>query len=160
MDDQAIVGRYLGTRGLNAGATPEAVLVVGPPATGKTRWRREHLSDHVPIDAGDLFWFLGASVDDDFPGPWEDALQRIGRRVAEAALRERRNVVIELLGDEDSPVKAVAMSLRAAGYRTRIDAIVCGVEEAMRRNEARGADNISCYFAECLHAGWVLDAAT
>jgi hypothetical protein len=86
--------------------------------------------EYVPIDADDLFWFPGASVDDGFPGPWEVAHQRIGRRVAEAALRERRNVVIELLGDEDSPVKAVAMSLRAAGYRTRIQAIVCSVEEA------------------------------
>ncbi|MBK8067108.1 MAG: hypothetical protein IPK27_05640 [Rhodanobacteraceae bacterium] len=159
MDDQAIVGRYLGTRGINADATPEAVLVAGPPATGKTRWRREHLSNHAPIDAGDLFWFLGASVDDDFPGPWEDTLQRIGRLVAETALRERRNVVIELLGGEDSPVKAVVASLRAAGYRTRMIAMVCDVEVAMARNVARGADNISCYFAEGLHAGWVLDAA-
>lgn len=88
MDDQAIVDRYLGTRGINASAAPEAVLVVGPPATGKTRWRRAHLADHVPIGAGDLFWFLGASVDDDFPGPGEDALQRIGRQVAETAVRE------------------------------------------------------------------------
>lgn len=39
MDDQAMVSRYLGTRGLSAGRSPEAVLVVGPPATGKTRWR-------------------------------------------------------------------------------------------------------------------------
>lgn len=159
MDDLSVVSRFIGTRGQSADSAPEAVLVVGPTASGKTRWRREHLPDHVPIDAGDLFWFLGAAVEDDFPGPWEDALQRIGPLLASTALHQRRNVVLELLGDEASLVKAVVACLRSAGYRVRMAGLTCSVEEAVRRNEARGADNISCHFAEGLHAQWVLDVA-
>ena len=159
-DDQSIADRYLGTRGLNSDATPEALLVVGPPASGKTRWRREHAADHVALDAGDLFWSLGAAVDDDFPGTFKEALQRIGSLVAATALRARRHVVVELLGDDGSPVEAVVSSLKRAGYRTRMVVISCDVEEAIRRNEARGADNISCHFAERFHGRWILAAAS
>jgi hypothetical protein len=49
--------------------------------------------------------------------------------------------------------------MRSIGYEISVNGVNCDVEEAQRRNLARGNDNISCYFAEKYQRRWLIEAA-
>jgi hypothetical protein len=50
-------------------------------------------------------------------------------------------------------------AMRVNGYQICVEGINCEVEEAQRRNLARGEDNISCNYAEPFQRRWLLDGA-
>jgi len=82
----------------------------------------------------------------------------IGRLVARRALSERRNIVTEIIGAEAEQQIQLIAALRSVGYGVQGAVITCDVEEALRRNESRGDDNISAYCAEPFQRAWIVEA--
>jgi hypothetical protein len=70
----------------------------------------------------------------DFPGPFEQAPDIIGSRIARRAVAERRNIVTEVIGAEPEPLEAL-------------------------RNLNRRDNEISAYYAEAYQRDWLRDAA-
>ena len=131
------------------------------PAGGKTTLRKQHYSTgYVLVDAAEVFLSLSRGEYFDFPGPFGQMLDLIGPLIARRALRERRHIVTELIGAEVEPTKALMKAMRAIGYHIEMQAVVCDIEEAQRRNMSRGDDNISAYYAEPYQRSWLYGAAT
>lgn len=156
----AEVDRHFDASSLSHGEQPRIVILMGGPATGKTTIRRAQFSSgFVLVDAAEIFIQLSRGQYYDFPDGLELPMDAIGGSVADRAISERRHIVTELIGADFEAMKVLIESMRAIGYRVEVNAITCDLEEALRRNLARGEDNVSCYYAEPYQRRWLLDAA-
>lgn len=156
-----LVDQHFSDDSLPDALPPECVLLIGGPAVGKTAIRKGKFSrGYVLIDAAEIFTLLDGWEDQAFPGGLEEPMNMVGMLIAQRAIKERRNVVTELIGSDYAPTVALIETMKNAGYKVTVHAITCDVEEAMRRNLARGNDEISAYFAEPYQRQWLIDAAT
>ena len=161
IDVDAEVESYFDASSESHGATPDFVIVMGGPAVGKTTLRKQKFSKgYVLVDAADIFIRLSKGLSLDFPDDLEEPMEVVGIMIAGRALAERRNIVTELIGaDYDATVELIE-AMRSIGYKISVNGVNCDVEEAQRRNLARGDDNISCYFAEEFQRKWLIAAAS
>jgi predicted ABC-type ATPase len=139
---------------------PVFAMVMGGPAAGKTTTRRQKFSKgYVLVDAADIFIRLSKGQSLDFPDDLKEPMEIVGAQIARRAVTQRRHIVTELIGaDYESTVQLIE-AMRSIGYEISLNWVNCDVGEAMRRNLARGNDNISCYFAEEFQRRWLIEAA-
>ncbi len=138
---------------------PTAVIIMGSPAAGKTTLRKAKFTNgYVVIDAADVFLRLCQGRNLDFPGELETPMEVLGSLIAGQAVQEGRNLVIEIIPIEDERALELIKALKEAGYRTDLVHAHCSVEECRQRNDNRGPDDISAYFAERFHMRWLIDA--
>ena len=156
----ALVDRYFDDTSLSGKEKPEIVVLMGTPAGGKTTIRKEKYSlGYVLVDAADIFLTMSNGEYFDFPGPFEKMMPIVGEYVADRAVKEKRHIVTEIIGSDYAPTKQLLDAMLAAGYRVNIQAIDCSLETAMERNENRGDDNVSAYYAEQYQRTWLQHAA-
>ena len=159
-DLNAEIDRYFDESSESRGETPRIVIFMGGPAVGKTTLRKQRCSTgYVLIDAAEIFLSLSRGEYFPFPDAFEEPMEIIGRLVAQRAVAERRHIVTELIGSDLEATTDLFESMRAIGYELFGEFITCDIEEAQRRNLARGDDNISCYYAEPYQRRWLLEAA-
>ena len=159
MDVRAEVDRFFDKSSLTDDGQPVAVVISGDVAAGKTTLRKhKYAKGYVLIDAVDIFLSLCRGEYVDFPGPLEEPMDRIGRLVAARAVSERRNIVTEIVGMEREPTMQLIESLRSAGYLVHGEVVTGDLDEELRRNELRGDDDISSYYAEPYQRAWIIDA--
>ena len=160
IDVDAEVESYFDASSDSHGATPDFVIVMGGPAVGKTTLRKQKFSKgYVLVDAADIFIRLSKGLSLDFPDDLEEPMEVVGTMIAGRALAERRNIVTELIGADYDATAELIEAMRSIGYKISVNGVNCDVEEAQRRNLARGDDNISCYFAEEFQRKWLIAAA-
>lgn len=154
------VNRFFDNSSLPGDGPPVFALVLGPTATGKTRHRRQkYPKGYVVVDAGDIFISLSRGKYIDFPSILEEQMETIGTSVARRAIRERRNIVTEIIGHEFAPTQQLIDSMLTIGYNVELDAIVKDPIEAWEWNLKRSNENISAYYTEQFHRKWLIDAA-
>jgi predicted kinase len=128
---------------------PMFVVIAGPVGTGKTTFRREkYAQDYVLIDAGELFDIYTADKSGDEAEKMEQRAMAAGVELVERSVGQRRNILIEILGDQEEPKKSILPKMASLGYQTKIEFIDCDVEEALRREKAGGRDNMSAYYSQ------------
>jgi hypothetical protein len=139
---------------------PRLVLLMGPPATGKTTVRKDRYpTEYVVVDAGEIFLNLSRGGYFPFPEAFLEPMGSIGTQVARRAVFQLRNIVVELIGTQCEPVKEMLDAMYALGYEIDVQYITCDLEEAIRRNASRGPDCISAHFAERFQRTWLVEAA-
>lgn len=159
-DVNAEVGRYFDESSVPQGEKPQLILVTGGIAAGKTTIRRQQFSTgYVLVDAAEIFLSLSRGGYFPFPEAFEKPMNIIGGLVADRAVSERRHIVTELIGSDAEATSELLDAILAVGYEISIQAIACDIDEALRRNEHRGQDDISCYYAEPYQRRWLLEAA-
>ena len=157
---EQIVRRFV-DRGIVAQSRdPEIVILMGPPATGKTSIRRANYSQgYVIVDPPELFLrFCGGTIMD-FPGDYDEPLKIIGFLIANTAILERRDMVTEIIGDSKESTFELIDAMTDAGYHVRLEHIHCDLQESWRRNVSRGVNNISSYYAQPYNIRWLTLAA-
>jgi KaiC/GvpD/RAD55 family RecA-like ATPase len=128
---------------------PKFVVIAGPVGTGKTTCRREkYAQDYVLIDAGELFDIYITDKSGDEAEKMEQRAMAVGVELVTRAVGQRRNIVIEILGDQEEPKKSILPKMASLGYQTKIEFIDCDVEEALRREKAGVRDNMSAYYSQ------------
>lgn len=156
----ALVDRYFDDSSLSGDDSPRIVVLMGTPAGGKTSFRKDkYSSGYVLVDAADIFITMSNGEYFDFPGPFEKLMHIVGEFVASRAVREKRHIVTEIIGSDLAPTKQLLDAMLAAGYLIDVQAIECSLDVAMERNEKRGADCVSAYYAEPYQRTWLLMAA-
>ena len=159
-DIQAEVDRYFDDSSCTDEESPRIVVLMGGTGSGKTTIRKERFSrGYVLVDAAEIFLSLSRGEFFPFPDAFEQPMDVIGGLVARRAISERRNIVTELIGAEIEAIKELIEAMRGIDYVVSAQFIDCDIEEAWRRNLARGDDNISCYYAEPYQLRWLLEAA-
>jgi chloramphenicol 3-O-phosphotransferase len=159
IDFDAEIDSFFDDSSLPENETPRLVIVMGGPASGKTTHRKaRYATGYVLVDAAEVFLRLAKGKYLDFPDALEQEMEIVGSRVAARAVNERRHIVTELIGaDYDETVKLLE-AMRVNGYQICVEGVQCGVEEAQRRNLARGPDNISSFFSEHFQRRWLVEA--
>jgi hypothetical protein len=151
--------RYFSDLSICATGQPTATILMGGVAVGKTARRKQVYSDsYVLIDAAQIFLDLGAGDAEDFPGRFGSKLEGIGSFVSERALRERRNVVTEIIGDDLESTKALIDALKDTGYKVAVVGVTCDLETSIERSKKRTESFVSAYYAGPINARWILEA--
>jgi len=134
---------------------PELVLVMGSVCAGKTTLRKEkYANGYVHIDAGEIFILLSQGEYYDFPSHLEDEMNHVGLEIMRKCLKERRNIVIEIIGSDENLVKEFCNIGKRINYSVNGVLVTCkSDEERMQRNMNRG-NNISAYYCEPYHINW------
>ncbi len=118
------------------------MLLLGPVCSGKMFVRkRDYSKGYVLVDAAEIIRSLSRGGRHKFGTIFREPLDLIGGFVAYRALKERRNVVTEMIGDRREEVEAVVDAVLALGYEVK--AVQCGLDEARRRLRGRGPDDVS-----------------
>jgi hypothetical protein len=159
-DISAEVEKYFDDTSVPVDGKPTFVLLMGSICTGKTTARKEHFSTgYVLLDAAEIFLNLCDGEFFQLGEAYEEELNAIGNLIAQRALRERRNIVTEIVGmSEEEPIMLID-ALDAAGYTVDLNQFTCDKELAWQRNVERGLDNISAYYTEPYHFEWLISAA-
>jgi len=154
------IDRYFDVSSLVDSGQPEIVFIMGGVAVGKTTIRKQYFATgYVVVDAVEIFLSLCRGEYLDFPGPFEDMMEIVGRLVADRAIKEQRNIVTEIIGSEVEPTKELIEAMKFAGYSVVGQRIDCGIEECLRRNMNRDEDCVSAYYAEPYQREWLISAA-
>ena len=160
LDLNAEVESYFDATSESKGKKPVLEIVMGGPAVGKTTLRKQKFSKgYVLVDAAEVFIRLSKGQSLDFPDDLEEPMEIVGAMIAHRAVAERRHIVTELIGSDYEATVQLIEAMRSIGYEISVNGVNCDVEEAQRRNLARGNDNISCYFAEEFQRRWLTEAA-
>ena len=115
VDISAEVDRFFDESSLAQGK-PCLVLILGGVSVGKTTVRKTHFSQgYVLLDAAEIFLNLSRGEYYDFPEAFQEPMELIGELVATRAVRERRNIVTEMLVDAIEPVVAVMDAMKSLG---------------------------------------------
>lgn len=160
VDITAEVDHWFNDDSRSGKARPELALVTGGVAVGKSRLRRKQFArGFVTLDAGEIFIHLSRGRYIAFPDFLEEPMDMIGGLVAVQAVRERRNIVCELIGADPGPLEKLIETWRALGYYISMTGVTADLEQSLRWNQARSDDNISAYYTEPFHHRWLLAAA-
>jgi hypothetical protein len=155
----AEINKYFDNSSIPASGSPEFVLLCGGPCGGKTTMRKQQYSKgYVLIDAAEIFLSLSNGEYYDFPSIFEEPLELIGSLIARQAIKERRNIVTEIIGATKEMVFPIIDAMLSIGYKTNPVYVHCELEESWKRNVERGNDNISAYYTEPYHKRWILEA--
>ena len=128
---------------------PKFVVIAGPVATGKTTLRRKkYAQNYVLVDSGELFDIFIANKSGEDAEKMKQRSVTIGAELVSRSIAQRRNIVIEILGDLEEPKKTILPKMTSLGYEIEIEFIECDLKEALRREEARGRDNMSAYYSQ------------
>lgn len=156
-DVQAEVGRFFDDSSLSRGTRPVMRVIMGGVCTGKTTLRQSQCArGYVIVDAAEVFLALAQGKDYEFPSVLAERMNLVGRLLAVRAIREQRHIAVELLDHDPELFHAIT----AAGYRIELQFLTCDPAEAVRRNQTRGTDSISAYFAQPYHVAWLKAAAS
>lgn len=138
---------------------PQFDLVMGGVCTGKSHFIKENYkSGYTHIDAGDIFMKLSKGKYFDFPSTLEHKMNKIGLELANKAIAEKANIVMEVTGDNEEEVSQLIDELTEVGYEINVQGITCDEETALERNVNRSDDNISAYFTQPYHFKWMSEA--
>jgi hypothetical protein len=155
----AEIKKYFDNTSIPANNSPEFVLLCGAVCNGKTTMRKQQYSKgYVLIDAAEIFLSLSNGEYYDFASILEEPLELIGSLVARQAIRERRNIVTEIIGATKEVMFPIIDAMESISYKINLIYVECEMEESWKRNVARSNDNISAYYTETYHRRWILEA--
>ena len=129
---------------------------------GKTTFRKlKYSTGYVLIDAGDIFKIIcgGNDLEYKFGVDFVDVLEIIGEEIANRAVNENRNIVMEILGDNLETTKMIIDSISACGYEVQLEFIDLDPVEAYQRHLKGALEFLSCYFSEPYHIKWLTNSA-
>lgn len=132
---------------------PEFLVISGGTGVGKTTIRRQKYSDGwVVVDPGDLYHAGKKTVgEDSVELPW---IYFSGIELVKRAIAERRNILIEVIGDKFEPLNNLLDKMKAIGYTVRVEFIFNDIAKSWENNLKRGKDNTSSFYTQDETYAW------
>lgn len=118
---------------------PQAKLVIGPMASGKTTIIKENYSTFVYIDFDDV----SIKVIDIFSNPEKEKFADLTmfclNQIIDSSIRSQKNIAIELMGNDKERLDIIIFQLKKIGYEVELIIIQCDINEGMRRQLERSS---------------------
>lgn len=130
---------------------PKFVIFMGGVGSGKTTIRRQQYgSGYVHFDAGEISTAVKKELKENDPKSESYITWACGTTL-EKSINERRNIVIEIIGDSLAVIAPVIDKMKEIGYDVEIVPVYCGVEDAYMRHLKAVQDDpeyVSSYFTQ------------
>lgn len=140
---------------------PIFVLIMGGVGAGKTTLRQhKYNKGYVIIDGGEIFRRIVDKPVDDIQ-PHLPIIDLAGSHITHRALGEHRNIVMEVIGDDEADMTSIIDTINNLGYHVQLDYVELDPSEAYKRHLKAVKEDpryLSCYFTKDLHRKWVLEA--
>jgi len=134
-DISAEVEKYFDDTSIPVDGKPTFVLLMGGICTDKTTARKEYFSTgYVLLDAAEIFLNLCNGEFFQLGEAYEEELNAIGNLIAQRAIRERRNIITEIVGMSEEEPLLLLKALDAAGYEVNLNRCACDKELTWQRN--------------------------
>lgn len=141
---------------------PKFILLTGGIGNGKTTIRRkQYASGYVHLDAAEIFANFAKGKYYDFPVAFEGPLETVGSLIAEQAIKERRNIVMEVIGDSLEDTSVIIAAMKSAGYDVKLSFVECDQPEAYKRHlhaVKTDVNYVSAFHTQRFHKKWILGA--
>ena len=141
---------------------PKFALITGCVGAGKTTLRRQKFAnDYVHVDAAELFAMFTGGKYYDFPGQFEQGMNAVGTKVATQAINERRNIVMEIIGDTAEPMDSIVKAMSSIGYAVDVTCVSCPLDECLKSHRhacETDVNYVSAYHTQSFHQAWLLAA--
>jgi len=132
---------------------PEFVILTGGIASGKTTARRKFFAEgYVNLD----YWDIYLAVEKEF-GEGDSRLigfvSLVGDMILYESIRARKNIVVEIVGSEESLFKSVMDAMKDIGYKLIMQIVICEPVQAYERHlnaVENDRDYRSAYYTERL----------
>ncbi len=161
IDDTKLVDAFF-NNSQKAKGNPKAVIVMGGVGSGKTAVRcNDYQTGYVQVDGADIFAKLAEEKDANDVRKYLPVINRVGKKIVKRAIKEKRNLVIEMTGEDELEIMALVAHLEGEDYTVKIQYIECDPGEAYKRHlKAVESDYryLSSYITAPLHAMWVSEA--
>src|SRR3989344_40129 len=125
---------------------PNLIIIMGGIASGKSTVRKQSYDDgYALIDFGAIYLTLTENRKNQSE---KDAVycRIIGEMILTTAISQKRNVVIEIIGDEAEPLDTIIKGMERIGYKPSIMHIFAEIPQAYERHIKQvndGRDDIS-----------------
>jgi len=155
------INKFFNEASIPAKGEPEFVLITGGVGAGKTTLRKSSFSKgYVVLDANEIFMNLCKGVNSRFED-FKEMVEILGSLIADKAVKEKRNIVMEVIGDSFENTESIIDAIISVGYKIKLNSVDCDQAEAYKRHLKAVKDDklyISCYFTQDLHRRWILEA--
>lgn len=130
---------------------PKLVLVMGGTAAGKTTIRRqEYAEGYVNFEYGEIYTAVEKVVGRDHPRLRVYSMF-VSQYILRSALEEKKNIAVEIIGDNYDKLRPVIDAMENAGYHVEIVGITADVAESYQRHlkaVKEDTDYLSCFFTQ------------
>lgn len=117
-----------------SGNPPKLVIFMGGIGAGKTTLRREQFATgYVHFDYGEIAEVIKNTFGADDP-KLASYISLACKVILEECILEKKNIVIEIIGDNYDTISPVIDSMKGIGYDVSINAITCDIAEAYQRH--------------------------
>lgn len=135
--------------GIETPKKPTFLVVTGTIGTGKTTFRKEQLNNYVQIDYADIL----ALIKEQYPNSKEIQDKYtliIMNMLIQDALFQRKNIAIEILGNDSESLLKIIEVMKKYEYTTSLQHLKCPPEISKQRHEKALADKdyLSAYFTQ------------
>ena len=139
---------------------PELVIIMGPVAGGKSSHIRDNYvsAGYVWIDMARIFFDLQSQTGIKLNRRTQ-LINFIGVVTLDLALLEKRNIVIELVGDELERIDTLIDAMKAHGYKTKITMVNSANDGCFINEKTKKAEYMSSFYTEPFHLDWFERAA-
>jgi hypothetical protein len=139
----------------NKSGEPELVIIIGPVAAGKTRHIKENYQNgYVWIDMARIFFDLQRETGIRL-NRRNEIINFIGLVTADLALLEKRNIIIELVGDELERIDNIIEIMKNHGYKVKITMINSLDDDCFPKSKVLKSEYMSSYYTESFHYDWI-----
>ncbi len=135
---------------------PIYVLLTGGIGSGKTTIRLKDYANYISVDGGEIYRNI---IERKLGNSDMDKIDEIGLHMMKRAVTEKRNIVMEVSGDNS--VEEMIGYMIDLGYSTKVIFIDCDPSEAYDRHLKAVNDDpgyLSSYFTNAMHYKWIKSA--
>jgi hypothetical protein len=135
----------------STGNPPKFVIFMGGVGAGKTTIRRQQFAEgFVHFDIGEIYQALRKTFSSDNP-KIESYTSLAGDLILKESINEKKNIVIEIIGDSAEVITPVIDKMKEIGYDVSVNGITCDPAEAYARHHKavkEDKDYLSAYFTQ------------
>lgn len=133
---------------------PELMIIMGPLGAGKSSHiRRNYSNGYVWIDMARIFFDLKNQTGIRL-NRRNEIMNFIGLVTLDLAMLEKKNIVVELIGDDLEKVDRLIDLMKLQGYKVKITVLNSADSGCFPKCDPFGEEQMSSLYTESFHLDW------